>query len=347
MLTKMRMLSVLAVFVFAAGGYLYSVSFRPIVFALIDRQVEKIAEATTVDDDAFQLLFCGTGSPNRTPHRGQPCTALVAAGKLFLFDAGEGSIAKLAEYEAPLGRLHTIFLTHLHSDHVSGVAEVMHNSWLYGRRHELAVVGPPGTARMVAGFEAAYSDDLDERTRVLGIEAISPALAFSGARDEEVGGDEIRTFYDAEGLVIKAFQIDHPDWPHAYGYRIEHKGKVIVISGDTRASESIVTHARGADLLVHEALNMEAMTHIGAAMDRTGGPIPGSRMARIAEVHTTTHELADLAERAEVKALAITHLIPAIPPNWVADQFFVDGMSVRYGGPIMIARDGDWLDLSD
>ncbi len=330
-----------------AVAYLYAVDFRPIVFLAIDDRVSELARSSTAGEDEFKLLFCGTGSPNRTPDRGQPCTALLAEGRLFLFDAGEGSIAKLAEYDAPLGRLRKIFLTHLHSDHVSGVAEVIHNTWLYGRRHAIEVVGPPGTRAMMAAFAEAYRQDLDERTRVLGAENIDPSMAFGEARDVRVGPEEMKTLHDADGLLVKAFQVDHPDWPYAYGYRIEHRGKSIVISGDTRPSDNLVRHAAGADLLVHEALNLEAMTRVGEAMDRSNGPIPGSRMARIAGAHTTTLDLARIAERAGVEELVLTHLIPALPSLWMAEQFFTSGMAEIYGGGIRVARDGTWIDLSE
>ena len=159
-------------------GYLYSQDFRPLLFKVAEKKVSEIVASNTLDKNDFKLLFCGTGSPNRTVERGQPCTALIADGKLFLFDAGEGTIAKLIEYGAPIGQLKTIFLTHLHSDHISGVAEVLHNTALYGRRHEIETFGPPGTEKVAKGFELTYEEDLTERQRVLGPENLDIAQVF-------------------------------------------------------------------------------------------------------------------------------------------------------------------------
>jgi len=335
----------LAIMLVMLTGYLYSQDFRPVVYKAAENSVAKIVASSGGIDDDFKLLFCGTGSPSRSPDRGQPCTALIAAGKLFLFDAGEGAIAKLTEFNAPLGQLHSIFLTHLHSDHISGVAEVLHNTWLYGRLHIVETVGPPGTLQIIKGFEHAYSLDLHERIRVLGPENLDSDTAFRGARDVMVEGSAAKVVYQDNGLVIRAFLVTHPDWPQAYGYRIEYRDKVIVISGDTRPSEGITRYAKGADILIHEALNTEIFDYVGEQMEAQGGPMPKDRIARIASAHTSTLALAEIAEKTEVGHLIITHLIPAMPANWAADKFFTSGMSDIYHGKIIVARDGQSIDV--
>lgn len=339
-------LLVLATALVIITGYLYSHDFRPVVYKAAQNSVAKIVTSNNKIEDQFKLLFCGTGSPNRSPDRGQPCTALIADGKLFLFDAGEGAIAKLTEFNAPLGQLHSIFLTHLHSDHISGVAEVLHNTWLYGRTRSVDTVGPPGTLQVIKGFEQTYSLDLHERMRVVGAENLDSTTAFKGAKEIIVEGSAAEVVYQANGLVIRAFLVAHPDWPQAYGYRIEYQGKVIVISGDTRPSEGIARYAKNADILIHEALNAEVFDYVGEQMESQGGPIPKDRVARIASAHTSTLELAQIAAEASVNNLIITHLIPAMPANWPADRFFISGMGDIYQGNIIVARDGQYIDVS-
>lgn len=327
--------------------YLFSQDFRPLIYASAKKSVADVINSSQVDENAFRLLFCGTGSPNRTTDRGQPCTALVADGKLFLFDAGEGALGKLTEYGAPLGSLHGIFLTHLHSDHISGVAEVLHNTWLYGRMSSTEIIGPPGTREVIQGFEAAYLQDLDERTHTLGPDAADKSLAFTGARDVLVEGESADLVYQANGLTIRAFLVDHPTWPQAYGYRIEHKGKVVVISGDTRASDGIRKHAKNADILIHEAINSEIFGYVGDQMVEQGGAMSKGRMDIIESVHTPTLELATIAQNAGVRKLIITHLIPAMPAVWFVDKFFTAGMDDIYKGELTIARDGQWIEVSE
>jgi ribonuclease Z len=170
-------------------------------------------------------------------------------------------------------------------------------------------------------------------------------LVFGGARDVLVNGDSAELVYQSGGLSIRAFRVDHPDWPHAYGYRVEYKEKVIVISGDTRASDGIRRHAKDADILIHEAINTEIFEFVGEQMEIQGGPMPKGRMALITNVHTPTLELANLAHEAGVRNLIITHLIPAVPALWIADKFFIDGMEQIYKGNIIVARDGQWIEV--
>jgi ribonuclease Z len=199
---------------------------------------------------------------------------------------------------------------------------------------------------MINGFRAAYRADMEERHRVLGAENLDPKLVFNGARDVLVTGESADLVYSSGDLSIRAFRVDHPDWPHAYGYRIEYKGKVVVISGDTRASDGIRRHAKGADILIHEALNSEIFNYIGEQMESRGGPMAKGRVALITRVHTPTLELANIAHEAGVRNLIITHLIPALPALWIADKFFIDGMEEIYAGNIIVARDGQWIEVS-
>ncbi len=342
-----KIISAAFALVLIVGVYLYSQDFRPIIYKLAESEGANLIEGTTTDPNEFKILFCGTGSPNRSPDRGQPCTALIANGKLFLFDAGEGAIGKLVEYDAPINELEAVFITHLHSDHMSGIAEVLHNTWLFGRTEDNNVIGPPGTEKLLDGIKKAYEDDIYERVRTVGEEnELRGNNVFTGAKDIIVEGGNADIVYEKDGLVIKAFEVYHPDWPYAYGYRIEHQGKVIVISGDTAPSEGIKRYAKDADILIHEALNAEIFSHFGKQLDEIGGLLTSDRLERIAKVHTTTLELAQIAADIGVKDLYITHLIPAMPANTIADVFFTSGMDDIYSGNITVARDGQWIEMN-
>ncbi len=312
----------------------------PLIHTVIDKVVATRSAASDVPDHRFEVLFCGTGSPNRTPTRGQPCLAVIAGGRLFLFDAGEGAIGALTEYNAPLARLDTIFLTHLHSDHISGLGEVLHNTWLYGRTGQIDVIGPPGTAEVLAGFSRVYKTDMAERQRVLGKENIDPKWAMGQARDVLAPEEETLVVYENDGVTIEAFRVEHLDWPDAYGYRVTFAGKTVVISGDTRKTTAVPRVAQGADLLIHEALNNDAMSTVAEALDKHDIGVPGNRMTRIAEAHTLTLEVAEMARDAQVDHLILTHLIPALPANALTDRYFTKGMRDIYDGKITVARDG-------
>lgn len=341
-----RILLGLLVIAAAALLWLHSVDYRPVIERAVAQVVSDTRSNIDVDPDEVKLLFCGTGSPSRNPYRASPCLALIAYGDLYLFDAGEGAIAKLQEYGAPVLRLRKIFLTHLHSDHMSGVAEVLHNTWLYGRKREVELVGPPGTEKLLAGIRMSYADDLEERMYVLGPDGVTPELAFPSATDVTVNEDAIVTVYEDNQLRIEAFQVDHPHWSHAYGYRIKVANKTIVVSGDTMPSDGIRRYATNADYLIHEAFNSDFMRIVGEQLEQIDVPISASRITRIGEVHTDTISLAGIASEAQVKHLVLTHLIPPVPDMLPARRAFTSGMDEDYDGPITVAYDGMEIEIN-
>jgi len=314
---------------------------------LVESQVVASLEASNISKSRFEVVFCGTGSPQFHPDRSQPCTAVIAGGRLFLFDSGQGTVGQLNKIQAPTRVLETIFLTHLHSDHISGLGETLHNGWLYGRQHLVEVVGPPGTQKMVAGFQQVYADDIAERQRVVGREYLDAQSGMGLGKDTKVEGEQAQLVYDDHGVMVAAFRVEHPDWPYAYGYKLSFGGKTIVISGDTTYSENTRKHAKGADLLIHEAVNMEMMGIIKSVITKYDTGINPDRMDRIAAVHTPTHDLAKLAAEASVDTLVVTHLIPPVPALSIAENYFTEGMEDIFSGELIVARDGMRITLAD
>ena len=323
--------------------WLYHQDFAPLVGLAVKAQVVGMRYQDTADEGVFKLLFCGTGSPTRTVDRGQPCLALVANQKLFLFDAGEGTLGKLHQYKAPVGKLTHIFLTHLHSDHFSGVAEVLHNSWLYGRIHNVRLIGPPGTQQLIDGIAASNAADIAERMHVLAPDGVSADNALAEVQEETIADDGLYTVFEEQGLLIQAFRVTHPDWPFAYGCKITHQKKVIVISGDTTISAGVEHHAKDADVLIHEATNTALMHLIADELDANSSVISSARIKRIVNVHSDTLALAELAQKINVKHLLLNHLISALPTSFVTDRYFTSGMDENFDGEISVAFDGWWF----
>jgi ribonuclease Z len=318
-----------------------------LVDAFIDRAVSETFEARAVDEDRFALHFCGTGSPQHQADRSQSCLALLAGGRLFLFDAGPGSSQRLREANLPITRLEAVFLTHLHSDHVSGLGDVLQVSWTYGRRGPVEVYGPPGSADLLDGFALVFQHDVEERRGKSGLDGMTAGEIMGQAREIDLSPQSGRVVYERDGVVIRAFTVVHPSWEQAFGYSISHRGKTIVISGDTNVSQTLIAEAAGADLLIHEAYNARLFNRVGAALERHGGDVDPERLEQVAEAHTSTHDLARLAQEAGVGAVYVTHLIPSIPANRWAEAAFIEGMDRLYDGPITVARDGMQIELDD
>lgn len=198
---------------------------------------------------AMTVVLLGTGRPDPDIDRFGPATLVKAGGQNLLFDAGRGASQRLWQLKIPLGEVHALFLTHLHSDHTVGIPDLWLTGWLptpFGsRKTPLEVWGPSGTVDMMAALSKAYQWDI--RVRRDG-EHLPPQGIKILAHDIVEG-----VIYDRQGLKVTAFLVDHGGFlKPAFGYRVDYAGHSVVISGDTRPNESLIRHAAGTDVLVHE-----------------------------------------------------------------------------------------------
>jgi ribonuclease Z len=311
---------------------------------MIDRRVaqnfERVDRALLQSPD-LTVVLCGTGGPLADRDRAGACTAIVAAGKVFLVDVGPGSFETLDLANVPTAALAAIFLTHFHSDHIGDLGEAATQSWIAGRTEPLDVYGPPGTVRVADGFTAAYAQDADARTLHHGEDYLPRAIA--GLRGHDValgeGADASAVAYERDGLRITMFRVDHDPVRPAVGYRVDYKGRVVVVSGDTRKSQSVIAHAKGADLLLHEALARDVFGR-AIAVARQLGLARIAKMANDAtEYHTTPVEAAEVARAAGAHTLVFTHMVPG-PPNWLLERRFTAGVRDVFGGEVVAGRDG-------
>src|SRR6266851_3174675 len=205
---------------------------------MTSRDTESQAQST-------QVILLGTGTPYPDPAASGPATAVVVNGRVFLFDVGAGVMRRLRAANLPINGPEGLFITHLHSDHTLGYADLILTSWVMRRRAPFRVFGPPGLQRMTNHLLAAYSEDIRVRTNGLEREV---------AGGYRVSVHEIRTdvVYEKDGVRVTAIAVQHGAWRNAFGYRIDTADRSIVISGDTRPSEALVKAARGVDILIHE-----------------------------------------------------------------------------------------------
>src|SRR5439155_13900462 len=241
------------------------------------------------------VILLGTGTPYPEPSASGPATAVVVNGRVFLFDAGAGVMRRVRAANLPINGPEALFITHLHSDHTLGYADLILTSWVMRRRAPFPVFGPPGLQRMTRHLLAAYSEDIDIRE--------------NGLEHEVAGGyrvdvHEIRAgvVYEKDGVRVTAIAVQHGAWQDAFGYRIDTPDRSIVISGDTRPSEALVKAASGVDILIHEVYSASRL----APEDRPGGK-DWPRYCR--EYHTSDVELGRLAARIRPKLLILDHII--------------------------------------
>ena len=282
------------------------------------------SSATKEQARRTEVVLLGTGTPNPDPKSQGPATAVVSNGRVFLFDAGVGVMRQIKAAGFSISGPEAVFITHLHSDHTLGYADLILTSWVMRRRTPLKVYGPPGLRKMTDRLLSAFAEDI--RIRTEGLEREIP-----GAYKVDVHEIRPGVAYDVDGVRITTFPVNHGSWKYAYGYRVDTPDRSIVISGDTAPSESLVAASKGIDILVHEVYSPTNLKK----EDRPGGEFWPQYMR---EFHTSDVELGELAARIKPKLLVMTHIIRF----GSSDEDLLAGVRKGgFSGPSVVGKDLD------
>jgi ribonuclease Z len=276
-----------------------------------------------------QVVLLGTGTPRPDPQRSGPATAIVVNGTPYLVDAGPG-IVRRAETAFENGikglavaNLQTVFFTHLHSDHTVGYPDLIFTTWVQGRKVPLAAYGPEGLAAMTGHILEAWRADIDIRTK--GLEHRNAAGAAVEAHDVKPG-----VIYQDTNVKVTAFPVVHGEWRQAFGYRFDTPDRTIVISGDTNPSPALVDNCHQCDVLIHEAFSE----------DFRPADMPNWLEYR-SKYHTTTTQLAEIANKAQPKLLVVYHRGVGPPVREISDQQYLTEIQRTYRGKVVIGQDLD------
>ena len=341
---KRAALSVAAIIgVVALSAWLFQ---RPIGMWLFDRAAERAAARDTLKDlpDGLHVGLCGTGSPLPNRERAAACTVIIAGKTMVVVDAGEGAARNIAQMGLPNARIKALFLTHYHSDHIDGMGPMMLLRWTAsGNTAPLPVYGPTGVERVIAGFNTAYALDNGYRTAHHGAAITPPAAAGATAMPFAVPATQT-VVYQADGLRVTAFAVDHRPVQPSVGYRFDYKGRSVVISGDTAPSKSLEIASKGADLLIHEALQPKMVRQLAAELDKAGRKQTAQIMRDILDYHASPAQAADSAKGAGVEMLVLSHVVPSMPSPYL-NAAFLDGAEDHFDGPIVVAEDGLYVSL--
>ena len=285
-----------------------------------------LAQVSSPAPIGTRVIMYGTGTPILTAEHSGNSVGVLVRGALYLFDAGPGVERRMLEGVAKGIRFDTIpalFITHLHSDHTLGIPALIYDhgaNAAFGRGGPLAVFGPPGIREMTEHILAAWS--ADRGVRAHNNDEAHPSW-FAHATEIVAPG----IVYRNSNVVVRAFEVPHSIWPHAFGYRVETADRTIVISGDTRASDAVVTACNGCDVLVHEVYAAEGFRSV-----------PPARQAYHSAAHTSAYQLGDLATRARPGLLVLYHQLYF---GGASDADLLREVSTRYGGRVVSARDLD------
>lgn len=200
-------------------------------------------------EPTINVTLLGTGTPILNINRFGMSTLVEAGNQKLLFDVGRGASMRLHQLKLPLRDINAVFVTHLHSDHLTGLPDLYATAPLPtddGRRiTPLEVFGPKGIDTVTQGIEMMFSEN--NRIRLLGKEITLPGSKIVPHTVPDRGG----VVYQQGDVVVTAFLVDHGHVKPAYGYRVDYAGRSVVLSGDTTYTPNLVANAKGVDLLVH------------------------------------------------------------------------------------------------
>lgn len=319
---------------------------RPIGWWLFERGAARNIGRDTLATlpDGLHIGLCGTGSPLPNRERAAACTVVIAGDTLVIVDAGEGAARNIAQMGLPNGKIKALFLTHYHSDHIDGLGPMMLLRWAASDNSApLPVHGPAGVEGVIAGFNAAYALDNGYRTAHHGEKIAPPAAAGAMAMPFAIPTAPMLV-YDADGLRVTAFPVDHRPVSPSVGYRFDYKGRSVVVSGDTGPSKMVERAAKDADLLVHEALQPKMVKALAAELEKAGRPQAARIMHDILDYHASPAQAADSAQVAGVRMLVLSHVVPSMPTSYM-DAAFLDGAGDHFDGPIVVGADGQYFSL--
>ena len=268
----------------------------------------------------FTLL--GTGSPEPNPDQFGPSTLVEAGEEKLIFDVGRGATIRLAQAKVPLSDI-TVFITHLHSDHLNGLSDLWTLSYnpTIHKKTPLEIYGPPGIVELAGGLQVAFKADLEIRSTELAERGVEFSTSAATIDATEVGREGV--FFNRGGVKVSAISVEHGG-SKAFAYRVDYGRRSVVISGDTRFSKNLIDKARGVDLIIHEvmAVNEELLK---------GSPL----LQDILTGHTPPEDAGVVFREVGPKMAVYNHIIRI----GASDEAIETATRKTYSGPLKIGQD--------
>ena len=284
------------------------------------------ALAATSSPKHSRLILLGTaGGPSPKVDRSAPANAIVIGDDIYVIDCGNGVARQMAKAGLDLGRIRDVFITHQHSDHNADYGNLLLLAWATDLHTRVDTYGPPPLKRMTELFLQMNDYDIQIRIKDEGRPPLAPLIV---PHEITQGGPVMQ---DANVKVTAAL-VQHPLVKPAFAYRFDCPDRSIVFSGDTRPCENLIELARGADILVHEVIDLAAIGVLEKELAHA------TRLHQhLLAAHTPMSEVGQVATKAGVKTLVLNHFVPGTPP--IPDKVWYDAVKPHFKGRLIIGRD--------
>ena len=274
-----------------------------------------------------RLILLGTGGgPRPRKARSASAQVIIVNNAAYVIDTGDGVARQLVLADVPLTALRHIFITHQHSDHTADYGNLIWLAWTAGLQSRVDSWGPPPLEKMTRLFFEMNASDIDARIADEGRVPIAPLVHAHELRESGLVMQD-------DNVRVTAAVVHHPPTVPAFAYRFDAADRSIVISGDTSPSDELIRLAKGADVLVHEALYVPGL-------DRMVARVPNATTLKqsILSHHTSAEDAGRVAEAAGVKTLVLSHLVPPDDPT-ITDQMWLDAARSQFRGTVIVGRD--------
>ena len=275
-----------------------------------------------------RIILLGTKGGPRVGEAGRsnPSTLILINDVPYLIDCGYGVSRQLIKAGVPLNTLRYIFITHHHSDHNLELGPLYYNAWITGLPVKIDAYGPPGMRKLMHNFFAYQKFDIDIRIPDEGRPDPRKLISI-----HEFGQPGL--VMQNDDVKVTSLRVRHPPITQSYAFRFDAKDRSIVISGDTAYAPELADFAKGADVLVHEAMYLPALEKlISQAPDAT------KLRQHLLGSHTATEDVGRIAAQASVKTLVLTHLVPGNDPS-ITDAQWTEGVRKHFNGRIVVGKD--------
>lgn len=267
----------------------------------------------------MQVIILGSGSPLPDPHRAGPSTLVRTSAGDLLFDCGRGVLMRAAAVASGAAALQGLFLTHLHSDHLTDLNDIFTSRWITSfAPSPLPVIGPVGSASVLEATAAMLELDIGYR--------LTHHADLNWGPSAEVTETEGGVVFEAGTVTVSAFPTDHAPVRPTVGFRVDDGDRSVVIAGDTVPCTGLDKGCSGVDVLVHTVVRRDLIEAVG---------LP--RLSDVLDYHSSVPDAAATAARAGVGTLVLTHLVPAPAPG--TEQEWIDQAAAHFGGVVVLAED--------
>ena len=273
-----------------------------------------------------RIVFLGTkGGPRVEMGRSNPANLIEINGTRIVLDCGMGVSHQLAAAKVPLTSVQYILISHHHSDHNLEYGNFVYNAWASGLSTPIRSFGPKGLEQMTKTYWELNKFDVE--TRIADEGRPDPRLLLV-AKDIEAVGEVLKT----DDFTVTAFRTPHPPITDNFAYKFTTPDGVIVFSSDTEYNPKLAEFAKGADVLVHEALYAPFVDKLVARVKN--GAMLGKHLLAS---HTKAQDVGKIAAAAGVKLLVLSHLVPGDID--VTDDQWIGAVRENYSGKVMVAKD--------